>query len=202
MEIQLQELIDQIKQDGVAQAQAQADSILAGAKAQAQAIVADAQAQADKLIAQAKAENERLVKSSEDAIRQAGRNLLITFRESVAKELTAIAGEKVQAALASDEFEPVLMKAVENWAARPGAGDLAVILNGEDLARLEKSLLAELKKRMLGGVTLKASDQFDGGFRIAEKDGGVYYDFSAPAVVEMLANYLSPRVTALLKEVE
>ena len=165
MEIQLQELIDQIKKDGVAQAQTQADSILAEAKAQAAAIVSDAQAQADRLLAQAKAENERLVKSSEDAIRQAGRNLLISFRESVAKELTAIAGEKVEAAYDSKALEALLVKAVENWTARPDAGELTVLLNGEDLDRLEKSLQAELKKRMLAGVTLKAGDQFDGGFR-------------------------------------
>ena len=55
---------------------------------------------------------------------------------------------------------------------------------------------------MLSGVTLKASDQFDGGFRIAVKDGGVYYDFSSEAVVDMLSNYLSPKATALLKEAE
>ena len=52
---------------------------------------------------------------------------------------------------------------------------------------------------MLGGVTLKANDNFDGGFRIAAKDGGAYYDYSAAAVTDMLSNYLSPKVTALLK---
>ena len=55
---------------------------------------------------------------------------------------------------------------------------------------------------MLKGITLKASDNFDGGFRIAVKDGGAYYDYSAEAVVDMLSNYLSPKVTALLKEAE
>ena len=91
---------------------------------------------------------------------------------------------------------------VEGWAARPDAGDLTVLLNSADLARLEKTLLADLKARVQNGVTLKASDHFDGGFRIAMQDDGVYYDFSAEAVVEMLSNYLSPNITALLKEAE
>ena len=64
MEIQLQELIDQIRQDGVAAAQAQADSIVEAAKKQAEAILSDAQARADGLAAQARAENERLVRLS------------------------------------------------------------------------------------------------------------------------------------------
>ena len=63
-------------------------------------------------------------------------------------------------------------------------------------------MLAELNAKMLEGVTLKASDNFDGGFRIAVKDGGAYYDYSAEAVVNMLSNYLSPKVTALMKEAE
>ena len=77
-----------------------------------------------------------------------------------------------------------------------------MLLNGEDLEKLEGMLLAELKDHMRAGVTLQASDRFDGGFRIAAGDGGIFYDFSAPAVVDMLSNYLSPRVTELLKEGE
>ena len=53
---------------------------------------------------------------------------------------------------------------------------------------------------MLKGVTLKANDNFDGGFRIAVSGGGAYYDHSTDAVVDMLSNYLSPKVTELLKE--
>lgn len=202
MEIQLQELIDQIKKDGVAAAETEAESILQAAKAEAETILSDARAEADKILLQARTENARLVKSSEDAIRQAGRNLLISFRESVARELKAIVQDNVTAVYSSDEFAQLILRAVEGWASRPDAGDLTVILNSADLARLEQTLLADLKTRMLKGVTLKASDRFDGGFRIAVKDGGVYYDFSTEAVVDMLSNYLSPKVTALLKEAE
>ena len=47
---------------------------------------------------------------------------------------------------------------------------------------------------------MKANDNFDGGFRIAVKGGSAYYDYSAETVVDMLSNYLSPKVTELLKE--
>ena len=82
MEIQLQELIEQIKKDGVEAAEAQAEAILKSAKEEAERIISDAKALADKIMSDAKNENERTVKSGEDAIRQAGRNLLISFRES------------------------------------------------------------------------------------------------------------------------
>ena len=202
MEIQLQELIEQIKKDGVDEAQAQADAIIESAKAQANKIVADAQAQADKLIADAKSENEKTVKSGEDALRQAGRNLLISFRESVTKELNAIVGEKVNSVYSSDDLSALIAEVVKSWTDKPEAEDVSVILNSTDLAKLEESLLAALKSKMLNGVTLKANDNFDGGFRIAVNNGTVYYDYSAQAVTDMLSNYLSPKVTALLKEAE
>ncbi len=202
MEIQLQELIEQIKKDGVDAAETQAAAILESAKAEAEKIVAEAKLQADKLIADAKSENEKTVKSGEDAIRQAGRNLLISFRESVTRELKAIVSDNVNAVYSSDDFAKLIVSAVEAWAGKPESDDITVILNGSDLAKLEEALLAELKAKMLGGVTLKANDNFDGGFRVAVNNGAVYYDYSAEAVTDMLSNYLSPRVTALLKEAE
>ena len=202
MEIQLQELIEQIKKDGVDAAEAQAEAIIVSAKAEAEKIIADAKAEADKLMANAKAENAKAVKSGEDAIRQAGRHLLISFRERVTKELKAIVSDNVNTVYSSDAFAKLIINAVECWAGKPEADDISVILNDGDLAKLEEALLAELKAKMLGGVTLKANDNFDGGFRIAVNNGTVYYDYSAEAVTDMLSNYLSPKVTALLKEAE
>ncbi|MBQ7971423.1 MAG: V-type ATP synthase subunit E [Clostridia bacterium] len=202
MEVQLQELIEQIKKDGVAAAEAEAKTIVEAAQADAEKILADAQAQAEKMLADAKAETERMTRSSEDAIRQAGRNLLISFRESVARELKTIVGENVGAVYASDAFGELILRIVENWANTPDAEEIAVILNTQDLNQLEETALAALKEKLSKGITLKANDHFDGGFRIAVNEGGAYYDYSAEAVAEMLSNYLSPKVTELLKEAE
>ena len=202
MEIQLQELIDQIKKEGVEAAETEARSIVDAAKEQAEKIIAQAQEEAKQILINAKNENERMVKSSEDAIRQAGRNLLISFRESIARELKAIVGENVTAVYSSENLSQLIIKVVEGWAAKPDAEDISVVLTGEDLKALEETLLAGLKEKMLKGVTLKANDNFDGGFRIAVNDGGVYYDYSAEAVVEMLSNYLSPKVAELMKKAE
>ena len=200
MEVQLQELIEQIKKDGVAAAETEAKAIVDSAQEKAEKIVADAKAQAEKILADAKSETERMTKSSDDAIRQAGRNLLISFRESVARELKSIIGENVNAVYSSESLAQLIINVVENWANRPDAEDIAVILSSEDLKNMEEVLLASLKDKMLKGVTLKANDNFDGGFRIAVNNGSAYYDYSAQAVVDMLSNYLSPKVTQLLKE--
>ena len=122
MEIQLQELIDQIKNDGVKAAETEAASILESARAEAEKIVSDANAEAEKIMLEARAQNERFVRAGEDSIRQAGRNLLISFRESVAKELNAIAGDHVKEALSSDALARLILTAVENWTKDTEAG--------------------------------------------------------------------------------
>ncbi|MBE6601837.1 MAG: V-type ATP synthase subunit E [Ruminococcaceae bacterium] len=202
MEIQLQELIEQIKKDGVDAAEFEAKAIVDAAKKEAQKIIDDANDQANKILSAAKTENERIVKSSEDAIRQAGRNLLISFRESVTRELDSIIGENVASVYSSDALAELIVKVVEGWANKPDAEELAIVLNNKDLKKLEEMLLAAIKVKMIKGVTLKANDQFDGGFRIAVRNGSAYYDYSTESVVEMLSNYLSPKVIELLKEAE
>lgn len=200
MEIQLQELIDQIKKDGVEVAESEAKSIIDTAKAEAEKIISDAKAQAEKILADAKTENEKMVKSSEDAIRQAGRNLLISFRESVTRELKSIINENVASVYSSDMFAQLIKNVVESWAEKTDTEDIAVILNSNDLKAFEETALTALKERISKDITLKANDNFDGGFRIAVNNNGAYYDYSAEAVVDMLSNYLSPKVTQLLKE--
>ena len=103
-------------------------------------------------------------------------------------------------AYSPETLAQLVIRVVETWASNPQAEDVAVILNSNDLKAIEDSVLAALKAKALQGVTLKANDNFDGGFRIAVNDGRAYYDYSADAVIDMLSNYLSPKVTQLLKE--
>ena len=171
MELQLGELIEQIKKDGVEAAEAEAKSIIDSANADAEKIIANAKSEAEKILANAKLENERMVKSSEDAIRQAGRNLLISFRESVARELKAITEESVTAVYSSEALSEIIIQVIVSLAVDPENDDIAVVLNEKDLAALEALLLAGIKEKMLSGVTLKASENFDGGFRIVLNNG-------------------------------
>ena len=200
MEIQIQELIDQIKKDGVSVAEKEAAAIINSANEQAQRIISSAQAQSEKIILDAKNDNERMIKSSEDAIRQAGRNLLLSFRESVLRELEVIINETVTGVYSSERLSEIIINVVETWADKPETESVEVILNSETLTELEQNILAGIKARLTNGVTLKANDNFNGGFRILVNNDCVYYDYSTEAVVDMLSSYLNPKVAELLKE--
>ncbi len=201
MEIQLGELIEQIKKDGVAEAQNEAAKIIEAANAESERIISEAKEKAKKLVEKATSECERTVRSSEDAIRQAGRNLLLSFRESVARELDSVLRENTDKANAAS-LDKLIVCAVEAWTKNTNTDDVTVLLNQKDIDALEATLLKAFKEKLISGVILTPSDSFDGGFRITANGESVYYDYSKDAVVDMLSAYLNPKVTALMKEAE
>ena len=200
MDVQLQELIDKIKKDGVAAAETSASEKIAAAEKEAAKIVANAKEEADKIIKQAKDETARMEKASEDAIAQASRNLLLTFRKSVENELAAIVSAETEKAYDAKLLGSLIPETVKEWAKKSDASDLSVILNEKDLKALESNLKTALKDKISEGLTLKADNSIGGGFRIGVKDGTAFYDYSAEAVADLFAAYLNPRVAAIMKE--
>ncbi len=200
MDVQLQDLIEKIKKDGVEAADKSASEKIAQARAEAEKIIANAKEEADKIIKAAKDETTRMEKASEDAIRQAGRNLILSFRESVEKELSAIMTAETAKSYSPKLLENLIPETVKAWTKNTDAGDVSVLLNEKDLKELEQNLGAALKDKIGEGLTLKADNSIENGFRIGVKDGAAYYDFSAEAVADLFSAYLNPKVASIMKE--
>ncbi len=202
MDVQLQDLIDKIKKDGVAAAEKIASEKLAQAQKDADKIIADAKVEAEKIKKTAKDETARMEKASEDAIRQASRNLVLSFRDSITKELSAIVNAETEKAYSSDLLSKLIPETVKAWVSKTDATDVSVLLSEKDLKDLEKSLTQALKTEIGKGLTLKADKSLNSGFRIGVNDGAAFYDFSAEAVADLFSAYLNPRTAALMKEAD
>ena len=90
MDIQLQELIDKIKKEGISKAEEDAKATIDAAEKKAEQIIADANAKAEEILKNAKAEIQRVEKASEEAIVQAGRNMLLSFKDGIINELDGL----------------------------------------------------------------------------------------------------------------
>ncbi|MDR0623160.1 MAG: V-type ATP synthase subunit E [Treponema sp.] len=198
MDIQLQELIDKIKKDGIESASDEASRLKAQAEAEAKRIVETASKEAEAIISRAKVDAERSEKAGIAALEQASRNLVLAFKAEIQALLDKIIAQGVSASFGEDTLKALLPDLVKSWAAK-GPDDLALILPEGQLGKLRgyfnEKLAAELKK----GVELKSDRNLGAGFRIASKDGSAYYDFSAEAVAELLSAYLNPRLAEILK---
>ena len=199
MEVQLQELVDKIKKDGVAAADEKAAEIIKAAEEKAKNIIEKAEAEAQESIKKAEAEALRFQKAAESSIDQAGRNTLISFRQGLLNELNAIIKAETVKNYDSAVLKNLIPEAVKGWVKTGNTENLSVILADKDLKELESSLSAALKEHVSKGLELKADSKIAGGFRIGTKDGSAYYDFSAEAVADLFSSYLSPKTAEILK---
>lgn len=200
MDVQLQELIDKIKKDGVASAQVEAAKIIEDAEKKAAGIVSDAQDKAAEIVKNAKKETERMEKASEEAIVQAGRNMLLSFKDSLVGELDLLIQAETEKALSKDVLAKLVPETVKNWAKNSDASELSVLLSEKDLKALEGTFTSELKAEIAKGLEIKPDKTLSAGFRIGVNNGSAYYDYSAESLAEMFAAYLNPKVAGLMKE--
>ena len=198
MEIQLQELIDKIKKDGIESASKEAARVKHEAEAEALRIIEAAKKEASVIIDQGKQDAERAEKAGNAALEQAFRNLVLAFKSEIQLLLDKLTVDAVASAYSVDVIKSILPDLIKNWAAKD-TDSLGVILSEGDIKKLDDAFRSRLTSALKEGVELKAEKSLHGGFRISEKDGSAFYDFSAEAVADMLSSYLNPRLAQSLQ---
>ncbi|MFP4114509.1 MAG: V-type ATP synthase subunit E [Spirochaetota bacterium] len=199
MDTQLKELIETIKAEGVQNAEKQAEQIVAAAEEKAQEITANARRQAAGIVEEAKLDRTRQEAAGKEAVKQAARDLVLT----VQAQLTSVFREVVEKATSDTMTDAVLEGAITTVVSAWAQGkdeQIDVLLAESDLKKLESSLRAKLAERLAAGTEIKASPSVKGGFRIASRDGGVYYDFTTDAIAEALSSYVTPRLAETIRE--
>lgn len=198
MDIQVEELLDKIRREGVEAARAEAAKIAAEAEAARKSLIEAAEKEAAAIVAKAKADAVRAEEAGRAALAQASRDLLIAFKDRLQALLDAAVRAESAAALKGDALAqavPVVLKAM----AAGGQEELSLLLPEAELKALEakfaSSLAAELKK----GLVIKPHADLAAGFRVVEKGGAAYYDFSAEAVAELLSRHLNARLAETLR---
>jgi V/A-type H+-transporting ATPase subunit E len=202
MDIQVQELINKIKKDGIESASEEAARIKSEAETEAKSIVESAKKEAAEVMAKAKQDAERSEKAGIAALGQASRNLILAFKEEIQGLLDALVAAQVGKSYTDDVLKTVIPELIKSWSAKRssgGADSLAVLVSSASLGKLEASFKTKLAAELKKGLELRSDRNLAGGFRIANKDGSAYYDFSADSVAEMLCAYLNPRLAEILK---
>ena len=200
MEIQLQELIDKIKKDGIETASEEAAKLKREAEAEAAKIIAAARKEAEDIVSRGKTDAERSEKAGIAALEQASRNLILTFRGEVQGFLDKITAQSLTSAYNEDTLKAILPELFKNWASKGGdsQGALDLLLSEASLGKLKSWAVGALSAELKKGVELKSDRKLAAGFRIANKDGSAYYDFSAESVAELLSAYLNPYLAEIL----
>jgi V/A-type H+-transporting ATPase subunit E len=199
MDVQLQELIDRIKSEGIKTAEQEADRVLKEAQNKANNIIADAHKEASDIIAKGQEEADRFQQTAKEAVQQAGRNMILSLRTRITELFSALIAEQTKQAYRPEVLEEAIVSLIKAWS-KEQIPNLQVLLSSSDLKRIEKQLKSRLAEELKKGVELKPFPELQAGFRVAMKDGSAYYNFTDQGIAEILAEYLNPKVAEIVQE--
>lgn len=175
MEIQIQDLVQSIKCDGIEEARKEADAIIADAKAKAEKIIADSKAQAEKNIESANRE----IESSKALIKQAERDAVLSVKKELALVVERILSDKIAKDLTGESLAKLVVAA----------------MNGEDPSKFvvevdaaNASLKSALAKHIEKGLEIHPAK--GATLKLCCKDGSGYYDFSDEEIAAILKPFL------------
>ena len=198
-DVQLKELIETIHRDGVDKSRQEGEALLQQARAQAEVIVAAARAQAETLLAKARQEQEQLERSGRESLQQASRDLILKVRKQLETLFSALLKEKAGEALKDKDITAAIAAMIASWS--PELQErVEVQLPAERFEPMAKALRQALAGRIAAGIEIKAAAEVVDGFRVAEKNGQAYYDFSAASIAENLAVFLNPAMARIVAD--
>lgn len=192
---QIQDLVASIRKDGIEVAQKEAAQIIADAKAQAEDVIREAKKEAASLLEKARREIDTRDQSARSSLQQASRDVQLSLKKAISAQLDRLLVTQVEKAYSSSELVGLIAKVV---ASLGDAKDQVVQLSQKDFDALAKNLAGALSSAIKDGLEIKAVSSITSGFRIAEKNGASFYDFSAEETAEMLKPFLSPAIAQIV----
>lgn len=195
-EINLEELISRIKQDGVDSARQEAQRIIDAAQEQARQIQEQAREQAGQALEQARKETEQLRSNTQAELQKAYRDTVLKLKEEILEIFNRAFKQKVSQAFSVETVREMIVKIVQNWKPQAAQG-VKLLLGEEDIRKLQAIIPAALKEAAVQ-TEIKVDRAITRGFRIGFKDEEVFYDFGDEAVAQALGEFLTPALKAVL----
>lgn len=196
MQNKLQELTDQLYNQGLAKGREEGDRYLEQARREAEATVAAARHEAEEILADAEKKALELRSKAEADIRMASAQALQATRKDI--ENLVIAKISTQNAVSDPSFlKEIILKVAERFSATEGL-DIALVLPESLKAELEPWVKSELAKALGSPVEASFSKKIAGGFTIGPKDGSYYVSMTDQAFDALISEYLRPVTRKLL----
>lgn len=180
MELQIKDLVESIKKEGVDTARAEAEAIISDARNRASEIVSKAEAQARAAKESCEREMASLKESAAVSAQQAKRDAVLSFKSAIQSEFEKILSGGVRGALNEESLASLIKSVLTDEDASKYAAEVSSVSEG-----LKSALAEEIKN----GLEIRPAKNIKAGFRLAEKDGSGYFDCSDEAITQMLMPY-------------
>ncbi len=193
MEQQIQDLIASIRKEGIDTANAKSAEIIREAEEKAAAIIKEAEEKSSRLVADAEKEIELRKSSAEASIKQAARDASLLLKKSIEERYTMILRDKARASMKGKALIELIRTALSSDAAGKD-----VEISPSDMDEIRSDISSEFSSEIEKGLEIRSSKSVSSGFRIVEKDGSGYVDYSADECIKLILPYLSDSLKEIL----
>lgn len=199
MQNKLQELTDNLYNEGLSKGREEGEALLAKAKSQAADIVAEAEKKAAEIMTKAEKEAEAYkVKVAGDLKMAASQSVQATRKDIEDLVVFKMTGSATEKALSDEAFVKEVIKAVAEKFNAETAMDLNLVLPETLKSSLEPFVKNELSTILKGQVNASFSKKIAGGFTIGPKDGSYFISLTDETFKELISEYLRPATRKLL----
>lgn len=209
----VEELIQRLREQGVAEGQSQADALLEQTRRRAEERLEAARREAEDIVTRARNEARQTKEAGEEAVRLAVRDAILTLKSELAEHFADRVKRLVTRELQDQEFLKELIREVGWRAAPPRDRPAKVILPKEyvgldELRRhpeeakegtLSQFVVTVTKEILREGVEVGAATDVDAGIRIELTGDDLEIDLTDQAVADLLLRHLAPRFRALME---
>lgn len=205
----VQELINKLREQGVAEGQQQAHGIIQDAQNEAARIISKAQSQAESILSDAHRKIEVERTSAHEAIKIAFRDTELALRSNFREAFSAHLKRLVSYAMQDQDFikQLVLVVAGMKTSEVASAARIEILvpanlfesdkrdprLTPEGKQRLQHLVLGITNEMLREGVDLQVSSDFTGGIRVRLVGEDLEIDLSDDALSNLLLKFLLPR---------
>lgn len=191
----LGDITQELNENVLAPAKAEAEEIVQKAEEQASAIVAEAKADAEKIRSDAKGDAEKTLKQLDVDMDRAARDFILTVQEKLEDAIVAPVVEmQIREILDSPDNLKELLEILlsEFLKTRTRERRMEVLLSTKHQDELENWFLNKFREKAAGSVVIQFTDKISFGFHVGMEDQDAYLNFSN-GLVESFINFLSPR---------
>lgn len=181
MELQIQDLVSSIRNEGIESAKKEAANIISDAQKKADAIVAKAKEEAAKAVEDSKKEIDILRQSALVSAQQAKRDAVISFRQEINEEYGKILTKDVGKAMNDETLAKLIFAVVSD-------NDLKSLT--VEVNEVSEALKAQLSEAIKNGLEIRPVKTVKKGFRVVMKDGSGFIDCTDEEIAQMLNPFL------------
>lgn len=211
----VQELLDKLRDEGVAAGQSQAERLIADARIQAMEILDQAKSEAEKLLNNARTQAAEFEASGKAALRMASRDVILSVREACHDEFRNRLRQFVKHRLSDQKLlEQMILELAAKTRPSDSAGKLLLLLpntqvTSEELQKevrdvkpgsLAAFVLGLTADVLRAGLTFGVSEDDGEGVRIKLLDDDVQLELTDHTITSVLMRYLAPRYRAVMQQ--